>query len=41
MAEVSGSRSFDITGNALWAVVADPARGMEETFDRLVSMIVS
>jgi uncharacterized protein YndB with AHSA1/START domain len=26
MAEVSGSRSFDITGNALWAVVADPAR---------------
>src|ERR1700751_3206641 len=26
MAEVSGSRSFDITGNALWAVVADPGR---------------
>jgi Polyketide cyclase / dehydrase and lipid transport len=26
MAEVSGSRSFEITGSALWAVVADPAR---------------
>jgi hypothetical protein len=26
MAEVEGSRSFDITGDALWAVVADPAR---------------
>src|SRR5260370_34289447 len=26
MAEVEGSRSFGITGDALWAVVADPAR---------------
>ena len=26
MAEVEGSRSFDVTGDALWAVVADPAR---------------
>ncbi len=41
MAGVSGSRSFDIAGDALWAVVADPARGMDETFDRLASMIVS
>ena len=41
MAEVSRSRSFDITGSALWAVVADPARGMDETFDRLASMIMS
>jgi uncharacterized protein YndB with AHSA1/START domain len=26
MAEIEGSRSFGITGDALWAVVADPAR---------------
>jgi hypothetical protein len=26
MVEVDGSRSFDITADALWAVVADPAR---------------
>ena len=26
MAEVEGSRSYGITGDALWAVVADPAR---------------
>ena len=26
MAEVEGSRSFGMTGDALWAVVADPAR---------------
>jgi uncharacterized protein YndB with AHSA1/START domain len=26
MVEVSGSRSFDVTADALWAVVADPAR---------------
>jgi hypothetical protein len=26
MAEVDGSRSFETTGDALWAVVADPAR---------------
>jgi uncharacterized protein YndB with AHSA1/START domain len=26
MADVEGSRSFGITGDALWAVVADPAR---------------
>lgn len=26
MAEVEGFRSFDVTGDALWAVVADPAR---------------
>lgn len=26
MAEVDGSRAFDITADALWAVVADPAR---------------
>ena len=26
MAEVNGSRGFDVTSNALWAVVADPAR---------------
>ena len=26
MAEVEGSRGFGITGDALWAVVADPAR---------------
>ena len=26
MAEVEGSRSFDVTGDAVWAVVADPAR---------------
>ena len=26
MAEVEGSRSFGITGDAMWAVVADPAR---------------
>ena len=26
MAEVDGSRKFDITAEALWAVVADPAR---------------
>ena len=26
MTEVEGSRSFDVTSDALWAVVADPAR---------------
>jgi hypothetical protein len=26
MAEVEGTRSFGVTGDALWAVVADPAR---------------
>ena len=26
MAEIEGSRSFGITSDALWAVVADPAR---------------
>ncbi len=26
MADIEGSRSFGITGDALWAVVADPAR---------------
>jgi hypothetical protein len=26
MTEVEGSRSFGVTGDALWAVVADPAR---------------
>ena len=26
MTEVEGSRSFDVTSSALWAVVADPAR---------------
>ena len=26
MAEIEGSRSFGVTGDALWAVVADPAR---------------
>ena len=26
MAEIDGSRAFDVTADALWAVVADPAR---------------
>jgi hypothetical protein len=26
MAEVEGSRSFDLPGDAVWAIVADPAR---------------
>jgi hypothetical protein len=26
MAEIDGSRTFEITADALWAVVADPAR---------------
>ena len=26
MAEIDGSREFDVTANAVWAVVADPAR---------------
>ncbi len=26
MAEVEGARDFGVTGDALWAVVADPAR---------------
>jgi uncharacterized protein YndB with AHSA1/START domain len=26
MAEIEGSRAFDVTADALWAVVADPAR---------------
>lgn len=26
MVDVDGSRSFDVTADALWAVVADPAR---------------
>jgi uncharacterized protein YndB with AHSA1/START domain len=26
MVEVDGSRAFDVSGDALWAVVADPAR---------------
>ena len=26
MAEIDGSRAFDVTANAVWAVVADPAR---------------
>ena len=26
MAEIDGSREFEVTADALWAVVADPAR---------------
>lgn len=26
MAEIDGSRAFDVTADAVWVVVADPAR---------------